>query len=511
MRHQLEAFGYYDIFIVDNASGNVVYTVFKELDFATNLTTGSWANTGLAQAFKAAKNIPNGKTALTDFAPYTPSYEAPAAFMATPIVVKGQALGTLIIQVPLEPINAIMQERSGMGKTGETYLVGADYLMRSDSFLDPTHHSVAASFNNPQKGSVKTDAITRALAGQSDAEIIIDYNNNPVLSAYRPLKIGEFSWVIAAEIDVAEALSSVYTLRTITLVISIVLLAAVAALALMSARLVSRPIASMEQIIRRVQKEGNFRLSLNNRDQDEIGNTCRSVDKLVLDTGRVIQLVNQHLNQLVKGEKVEAIGDIFPGDLGLLAQGVNSTVEAIDSARQEQARQALVIAQKAQEAELAAQEARHQATQTLIIKQALDVCATAAMIADTQHKMVYTNQALEHLMQRMDSALRSDVGGVRAGHLTGIELNRFSQLPSLQATQQLTHTQKTRWTLGEFTLDTSITPIRSPQGDYLGCVVEWIDRTEELAKYAQEMQIAQENARIRQALDASATSTLIRF
>lgn len=509
LRHELEAFGYYDIFIVDNASGNVVYTVFKELDFATNLTSGSWAKTALAKAFNTAKNLPQGKTTLTDFAPYTPSYEAPAGFIATPIYIQGKAQGTLIVQVPIEPINAIMQERSGMGATGETYLVGPDYLMRSDSFLDPTHHTVAASFAAPETGSVKTEAIKKALAGQSGAQLLIDYNGNPVLSAFAPIKLGDFNWVIAAEIDEAEALNSVYSLRTITLVIGLVLLAAVALLALFSARLVSQPITRMEQIISRVQQEGNFRLTLNNRDQDEIGKTCRSVDKLVLDTGRVIQLVNLHLQQLVDGQNVEAINDTFPGELGLLAKGVNSTVAAIEAARQEQARQARLIAQKAQEAEQAAEQARHQATQTLIIKQALDVCATAAMITDTQHKIVYANEALRNLMRHLDTALRSDVGGVQAEHLTGIELHRFKHLPTLKRAQELTHTEKTRWNLAEFTLDTAVTPIRSLQGEYLGCVVEWIDRTDELAKYAQEAKIAQENARIRQALDASSTSTLI--
>ena len=124
LRHELEAFGYYDIFIVDNASGNVVYTVFKELDFATNLTSGSWAKTALAKAFNTAKNLPQGKTTLTDFAPIRPLLRSPAGFIATPIYIQGKALGTLIVQVPIEPINAIMQERSGMGATGETYLVG---------------------------------------------------------------------------------------------------------------------------------------------------------------------------------------------------------------------------------------------------------------------------------------------------------------------------------------------------------------------------------------------------
>ena len=54
-RQMLAGRGYYDIFLVD-VEGNVVYTVFKELDYATNLNSGKYKDSGLAQAFKAAMN-----------------------------------------------------------------------------------------------------------------------------------------------------------------------------------------------------------------------------------------------------------------------------------------------------------------------------------------------------------------------------------------------------------------------------------------------------------------------
>jgi methyl-accepting chemotaxis protein len=77
-----------------------------------------------------------------------------------------------------------------MGETGETYLVGSDNLMRSDSYLDPKHHSVVASFADPAKGKVETVAAKKALAGETGAEIVIDYNGNPVLSAFTPVTVG---------------------------------------------------------------------------------------------------------------------------------------------------------------------------------------------------------------------------------------------------------------------------------------------------------------------------------
>ncbi|KKM60900.1 hypothetical protein LCGC14_1537170, partial [marine sediment metagenome] len=196
-----DIFGFYDVFLIDT-EGNVVFTVAKEADWGTNLASGPLKDSGLAKAFHKGKA---GSTTYIDFEWYEPSKE-PSAFLTTPLHgADGQVIGVAAFQVSLKQINVIMAERSGMGKTGETYLVGPDLLMRSDSFLDPQNHSVKASFKNPDKGKVDTEAAREALAGKVGADVILDYNNNPVLSAYSPVKVGGLTWAIIAEIDVAEA------------------------------------------------------------------------------------------------------------------------------------------------------------------------------------------------------------------------------------------------------------------------------------------------------------------
>ncbi len=195
-----DTYGFYDVFLI-SPQGDVVFSVTQESDFGENVVSGILRDTGLATAFSKAKNGPT----LVDFKWYDPSNE-PAAFFGTPLFdTAGTFIGVAAFQVSLKQINAIMQNREGLGETGETYLVGPDKLMRSDSYLDPTHHSVVASFKNPEKGKVDTKAVHEALAGKSGAGVIIDYNGNPVLSAYSPLTIMGLSWVILAEIDVAEA------------------------------------------------------------------------------------------------------------------------------------------------------------------------------------------------------------------------------------------------------------------------------------------------------------------
>ena len=80
----------------------------------------------------------------------------------------GELAGYAALQIPLDKINKIMLLREGMGETGESYLVGQDLLMRSDSYLDPVNHTVEASFANPELGKADTEAVRHYLARQSE-------------------------------------------------------------------------------------------------------------------------------------------------------------------------------------------------------------------------------------------------------------------------------------------------------------------------------------------------------
>lgn len=207
-----ELYGYYDLFLI-NPDGYVFYTVAKESDYQTNLLNGKYSATNLGKLTHQV--IQSGQFGMADFEPYAPSNNDPSAFIAQPVIHNNQVEVIVALQLSLEAINHIMQQRDGMGKTGETYLVGSDHLMRSDSYLDPDNHSVKASFANPNSGSVKTDAVEEALAGKEGNKIIIDYNGNPVLSAYTPLNVGPETWALIGEIDVKEVVTESVAAETL--------------------------------------------------------------------------------------------------------------------------------------------------------------------------------------------------------------------------------------------------------------------------------------------------------
>lgn len=235
----IERYDYYDFFLI-NPDGFCFYTVARESDYQTNLISGRFKDSNLGAL---VRQVMQSKVyGIADFSPYAPSNNDPAGFIALPIIQDGEVEMVIALQLSLDAINGIMQKREGMGETGETYLVGSDKLMRSNSFLDPSNHSVSASFARPDTGAVDTAASRAALAGKKGTEIVIDYNGNPVLSAYTPLEISGLDWVLIAEIDEAEEMAPIQSMQRQVGVMVLASTAVILVVALLMLRLVMAPI-----------------------------------------------------------------------------------------------------------------------------------------------------------------------------------------------------------------------------------------------------------------------------
>ncbi|MBQ0818169.1 MAG: cache domain-containing protein, partial [Methyloceanibacter sp.] len=110
----------------------------------------------------------------------------------------GKVIGVFAVQIAAEPLNELMHFTGGMGGTGETYLVGADGLMRSQSRFSTSPTLLETKVDN---ASVREGA-----TGKSGAHIVRDYRGTSVLSVYAPVDFGGQPWILLAEIDQAEVL-----------------------------------------------------------------------------------------------------------------------------------------------------------------------------------------------------------------------------------------------------------------------------------------------------------------
>ena len=323
----LEKFGYYDIFLVDN-KGDVVYSVFKELDFATNLNTGPYANSGLAQAFKAAANLPEqNQYTLVDYAQYTPSYEAPASFIASPVYKYGSQVGVLIFQMPLEAITSVMSERKGLGETGESYLVGEDKLMRSDSFKEPDIFSVNNSFRGQKQAN--SASIELGLKGEDGLIETENYLGQDVLSGYTPVNFGSLNWAMIAEIEQSEAYAPVTRLIWIILFICLSATALIIFFALKVSNKIILPITSMQKAMANIAENTDFSERVAVESEDEIGRSAISFNRLLESLEVSIKETNNVVSAMARGDFSMQVESDFKGDLLELKEGVNRSASAM--------------------------------------------------------------------------------------------------------------------------------------------------------------------------------------
>ena len=339
----IEEYGYYDLFLIE-PKGQIFYSVAKEADYGTNIIDGKYADSSLGEAVREAKDTQD--FGFGDFSPYEPSGGEPASFIAQPIVHQGGVELIVALQMPLDRVNSIMQERTGMGETGESYLVGPEKLMRSDSYLDPENHSVTASFARPSTGKVDTEASRAALTGETDAKIITDYNGNPVLSAYTPVEVYDTQWALMSEIDEAEVREPINSLTMFILISAAVMILIAILAAVLFSRTISKPILLLVSGAQNLAI-GDINLSSVNHSEfdrikgrsDELGIIGDSFSSLInyqtekADIAREIANKNLQVEASVSSEK-DTLGKSFKEmvyALNELLGQVNSAVEQVNS------------------------------------------------------------------------------------------------------------------------------------------------------------------------------------
>lgn len=237
LRNFLEKFGYYDIFLIDSTTGDMVYSVFKEADFATSLLTGIYKDTNFGRVVREAVEAKDKNfVKLIDFEPYDPSYHAPASFIAAPIYEGDEKIGILVFQMPINKINQILTGNNswvadGLGESGETFMVGGDYKLRSISRpliedidghvreLQNLHYEPSAlqqikkMETNILLEEVRQESVTLAFRGQTGTRLDTSVTGVQLLSSYAPLDIPDLNWIIMSSMKDAEVSMAINSLR----------------------------------------------------------------------------------------------------------------------------------------------------------------------------------------------------------------------------------------------------------------------------------------------------------
>jgi class 3 adenylate cyclase len=325
-RNLLLEFSYYDIFLIDIDSLSIVYSVFKETDFATSLLDGPYQDSGLGTLANRIKSRPmRGEVTVIDYSPYAPSYGAPAAFVGSPIYDGNEPIGVLAIQISADEINKAMTydkgwSENGLGETGESYLVGADKLMRSDArqllekpeeflqvlenmnLLPSTVRQVRAFNTSNTLIPVANQSVSLALERGTGTHVSTNYIGQPVLSSYAPLRIPGLDWVIVSEMTTAEAFRPVSTLQRNILIWGVVLILIVALLSMLVSRIFVRPIDALTEGVAKLGA-GDDEVIVEVKTRDEFGVLADNFNTMVAsirDKSRELVAKDAHIAKLVR-------------------------------------------------------------------------------------------------------------------------------------------------------------------------------------------------------------------
>lgn len=325
MRTAAATVGFADFMIVDPRTGRLIYTVDKDADFATSLRAGPYRQSRLAAAAARCATAPDpSATCLEDFSPYLPSNGIPEAFMAAPIIDQGVVTGVLVAELSIDEIDAIITgsrrwRNEGFGATGEAYLVGPDFLVRSSGrsfFENPAAYfaelkaggasdaDIAAigRYGSPILHQHADTLATRAAIGGVDGTgQLADYRGVPTLASWGPVRVSGVTWGIVAKIDSSEAFAPVYRLERDLLIVGAIAFLVVVVTGAWLSRSLLGPLRELTAGVRRFAA-GDHEAHVPVRTRDEIGQLCLAFNGMIDDINQknvVIAAKNRENEELL--------------------------------------------------------------------------------------------------------------------------------------------------------------------------------------------------------------------
>ena len=292
-----------DLYLID-PKGNVVYSVQKNPDFATNLTSGPYKNSNLARTYAEAIKSENYEfVSVSDVEVYAGDFEKPSMFIASPIQDLDEEdafeiLGVMVLKVRLSDINEIMSsdagwEKVGLGKTGQTYLVGSDKTLRSNyrkliedkanylsalketgvsaTLVDSIGHQSSAT----SRMKIEMDAVEQALQGNTSTVIASNPFGQEVISAYSAIKFKNLNWAILSNIDSEEAFAAKNALsgmiRNSGIVLTVIMIGLAVVIGTLFATMITKPVIKMSRTMAEIENTSDLTKRIDISSKDEIG------------------------------------------------------------------------------------------------------------------------------------------------------------------------------------------------------------------------------------------------
>ncbi|WP_010141148.1 methyl-accepting chemotaxis protein [Oceanicola sp. S124] len=374
-----------DLYLVDR-DGNVLYSVEKDIDFATNLLEGPYKDTGLARAFRAAMAKADGEIAFQDYSAYEPANGEPASFIATVVTGRdGAPMGAVIYNLPADRINQIMNDATGLGETGEAYVVGSDLVLRSNSRFETGPRMLE---------TIAENQALREAVNSGEAQFINGPNllDRPSALMGTLITYHDAVWAVLVAQEQDELYKPVIELRNQLLTQVGGLMLVLTVIGVLIAQSISKPFVRIGEAIARVA-DGNLTASIPMVERrDDVGflathledlrgklasaaDMRRQQERRAKEQHQVVEHLTGAISQLAEGNLTGVIRNPFAEDYEALRNGFNTALLKLNDSISELVNSAREIDNSAHDVETASNDLSQRA-----IEQAASLEETAAAI-----------------------------------------------------------------------------------------------------------------------------------
>jgi methyl-accepting chemotaxis protein len=441
IKHYKQQSGFENIYLIAK-SGYVFHAANHGADRYTNLVTGPFKHTNLA---KLTKNVLKAKSfGMADFEIYMPSQNAPAAFMAQPVVFNDEVKFIVVIQLSIHQIDAVAAERTGLGQTGETYFVGKDKMLRNDSYRMKEQNKVLTTILNPDY-KIDTEASHSAMQGDSGTKVMTNYRGVMALSSWQSVTIVEpnpvnpdgIHWALITEIEKSEVNqpAAAFGLKMAGAMSGT--MAGAIFLVIVSAIFLSGSLTRQIRHIMALFNEigmGNFNARSKVISRDELGTMAQSLNSMLDNTLHLIQS-NEERDKMQDAimKLLMDISVLTEGDLTIRAEVTEDMTGAIADSFNTMAEQLSRLVSQVKKSTLEVSTTSQQVSKTTIElsrksdEHATQIIGAVKAIEEMSKSIRVVSQHAVRSADVSDRAKQSAVSGADAVRQTNVAMNAIRE------------------------------------------------------------------------------------
>lgn len=356
MNRYAETYEYSDIFLICKAHGHIMYSTSQNPDLGSNLVHGEYKDSHLAKVWQSVASTQS--IAAEDYRPYKAIDNKQAMFMGVPVIRDNEFLAVLVVELSEKPADQILNQRTGLGDTGESFLIGLQdgkALMRNNRVVK------SAPVGTELKENIFEESLKNRMpvyTERTDASGKVHYY------AFAPVSSELVNWGVVVDITEDEVLHDLYVLRRRTIVVTLIIVVLLIIIAIFTARSFTRPINETVSFAKEVTR-GNYNAPLSVDQKDEIGilaealkemvEMFKQVDKTALTVSQG-NLISDKQEKDIKEGTTEAYLHQMRKKLSEIVGSVKTTAESVNAGSKQISHSSVQIAEGANEQAAAAEE-----------------------------------------------------------------------------------------------------------------------------------------------------------